>query len=101
MKKSVKNKFRVEGCIIEAYLVQEISHFSSHYFESHVLSSNNKIGRNDVFTEKYANQPTLSVFNPSGRTYDLESTRWLDDKEVAAAQLHVLINCDDVKPFLK
>ena len=32
LKKTVKNKARVEGSIREAYLTQEIAYFSSHYF---------------------------------------------------------------------
>ncbi|PHU25194.1 hypothetical protein BC332_03526 [Capsicum chinense] len=30
-----------------------------------------------------------------------DDIRWLDDKEIAATQLHVLINCDEVKTFIK
>lgn len=84
-------------------MAQEISYFASHYFESDVLSSNNRAGRNDDLVKNNATQSTLSVFNLSGRSYGKKNgnIRWLDDKEVAAAQLHVLINCDEVKPFLK
>ncbi|XP_049406263.1 uncharacterized protein LOC125869906 [Solanum stenotomum] len=103
IKKTIKNKSRVEGSICQAYLAQEISYFASHYFESHVLSSNNRVDRNDDLITKNATQPTLSVFNLSGRSYGKKkgNIQWLDDKEVVAAQLHVLINCDKVKPFLK
>ncbi|KAL3361326.1 hypothetical protein AABB24_014301, partial [Solanum stoloniferum] len=96
IKKTIKNKSRVEGSICQA------SYFASHYFESHVLTSNNRVDRNDDLITKNATQPTLSVFNLSGRSYGKKkgNIRWLDDKEVVAAQLHVLINCDKVKPFL-
>jgi len=70
-------------------LAQEISYFASHYFESHVLSSNNRVDRNDDLITKNATQPTLSVFKLSGRSYGKKkgNIRWLDDKEVVAAQL--------------
>ncbi|PHU02852.1 putative voltage-gated potassium channel subunit beta [Capsicum chinense] len=53
--------------------------------------------------KKNATHPTLSVFNYPSRSYGKKNgdIRWLDDKEVDAAQLHVLINYDEVKPFLK
>ncbi|KAM3232531.1 hypothetical protein P3L10_017890 [Capsicum annuum] len=93
IKKTIKNKVRVEGSICQAYLAQKISYFASYYFESHVLCSNKRVGRNDDVIEKNATNPTLSVFNYPDRSYGKKDgdIRWLDDKEVATAQLHVLI----------
>jgi hypothetical protein len=42
LKKKVRNKARVEGCIIEAELVEEATNFLSLYFKSHVRSVRNK-----------------------------------------------------------
>ena len=36
LKKKVKNKARVEGSIIETYIIEEISNFSPHYFNPSV-----------------------------------------------------------------
>ncbi|KAF3653315.1 hypothetical protein FXO38_15686 [Capsicum annuum] len=54
---------------------------------------NKRVGRNDDVIEKNATNPTLSVFNYPDRSYGKKDgdIRWLDDKEVATAQLHVLI----------
>nr|KAJ0184983.1 hypothetical protein LSAT_V11C900499390 [Lactuca sativa] len=47
LKKDVKNKARVEGSIVNAYLLREASIFCSHYFETRVPTRNRKFPRND------------------------------------------------------
>ena len=97
----VKNKASAEGSICQAYLAQEIAYFSSHYFEPHVQCSRNRVQRNDDGVDNDERQPTLSIFNFPGRTTGKCTTRWLSDKEVKAAQLHVLLNCEEVKEYLE
>ena len=97
----VKNKSRVEGSICEAYLCQETSHFCSYYFESHVQSMRNNIGRNDDGGIDETILPTLSIFNHSGRSAGTCKSRYLNDKELAAAHLHVLLNCEEVQPYIE
>lgn len=96
----VKNKARVEGSICEAYLCQETSHFCSYYFESHVQSIRNRVGRNDDGGEDETIQRTMSIFNKPGRPSGTCKSRYLDDRELAAAHLHVLLNCDEVQPYI-
>ena len=47
MKKTVKNKARVEGSIASAYLVHEATIFCNHYFEEHVMTKRRVVPRND------------------------------------------------------
>ncbi|KAL0310266.1 UNVERIFIED_CONTAM: hypothetical protein Scaly_2944300 [Sesamum calycinum] len=47
LKMKVKDKAYVEASIVEAYLVEEISLFTSHYFEPQVLRKRNMPSRND------------------------------------------------------
>ena len=47
LKKKVQNKARVEGSICEAYILEEISHFSSMYFEPHIPTRYTCLPRND------------------------------------------------------
>ena len=101
LKKTVKNKARVEGSIREAYLTQEIAYFSSHYFGPQVKSSRTRVRRNDWGVVNDDREPSLSVFNLPGRTSGKCKERWLNDKELAAAQLHVLLNCEAVKPIIE
>ena len=97
----VKNKSRVEGSICEAYLCQETSHFCSYYFESHVQSMRTNVGRNDDGGVDDIVRPTLSIFNYSGRSAGTCKSRYLNDKELAAAHLHVLLNCEEVQPYIE
>lgn len=42
LKQKVRNKARVEGSIVEAYLVEEISHFTSLFLPDLIASSRNR-----------------------------------------------------------
>lgn len=97
----IKNKARVEGSICEAYLCQETAHFCSYYFEPHVQSSRNRIGRNDVVGQDMTPEHTLSVFNKPGRSSGRCKSRYLNDRELAAAHLHILLNCEEVQPYIE
>ncbi|XP_015164032.1 uncharacterized protein [Solanum tuberosum] len=46
-KYNVRNKAHVEGCICNAYIVDDGSSFCSHYFEPHVYTRHRKVPRND------------------------------------------------------
>ncbi|XP_058751501.1 uncharacterized protein LOC131624571 [Vicia villosa] len=46
-------------------------------------------------------QPTLSIFNKCGRPSGKLQDYWVLDKERESAHMHVLINCDEVKPYLE
>ena len=97
----MRNKTRVEGSIREAFLTQEIAYFSSHYFGSQVKSKRTRVRRNDYGVVNDDREPSISVFNLPGRTSGTCKERWLNDKELAAAQLHVLLNCEEVKPIIE
>ena len=43
LKKKVRNKARVEGCIVEASLVEEATNFVSLYFRASAQSTKNKM----------------------------------------------------------
>ena len=101
LKKKVKNKARVEGSIIESYLIEEISHFCTYYFELHVHSNRTRVGRNDDGGVGDLVQPSLSIFNLPGRFAGECKTRYLEDREFSAAMNHILINCDEIQPFIE
>ncbi|KAK2369072.1 hypothetical protein QL285_082226 [Trifolium repens] len=101
LKQMVKNRSHVEGSICEAYLCQETSHFCSYYFESHVQSLRNRVGRNDDGGRDDVVQHTLSIFNHPGRFAGTRKSRYLDGRELAAAHLHILLNCEEVQPFIE
>ena len=97
----VKNKSRVEGSICEAYLCQETSHFCSYYFESHVQSMRNNVDRNDDGGVGKTIRPTLSIFNHSGHSTGTCKSRYLNNRELSAADLHVLLNCEEVQLYIE
>ena len=101
MKKKVKNKARVEGSICNVYLVEEASTFCSHYFESHVITRNRKIPRNDDGGELSANEGNLRIFTYPGRSHGRATIRMLTDCELDAAHGYILLNCEEIQPFVQ
>jgi hypothetical protein len=98
-KRTVKNKAKVEGSICKAYLQRETTYFCSLYLKSVSLSirsqRNEALGLNNDVTS------TLSISNPPGRPSGQHQTHWLTDAEWRYAHVHILINCDEVKPYIK
>ena len=101
LKKKVNNKARVEGSICEAYIIEEISTFCSFYFESHVQTKLNKVDRNDDGAEVDVPYGSLPIFTHPGRAVGKEKTRYLTDAELKAAITYVLLNCEEIEPFLE
>ena len=89
LKKKVKNKCKVESSICEAYLVEEVSTFCSHYFEADVVTKSRRVGRND---DGGTNAKTLdfSIFNVPARPSGWAIERFLIEEEYNAACLYVL-----------
>ena len=100
MKKKIKQQACPEGSITEAYLEAERTFFASYYFGSNVPSMRSRCRRNEDDDEHINHFPTLSVFAPQGTAIGRERSRYLTDAEYVAAHLHVLLNCDEVKPYI-
>ncbi|XP_021618084.2 uncharacterized protein LOC110619138 [Manihot esculenta] len=100
LKKKVKNKASVEGSIVEAYLIEEISSFCSHYFEPSISTRLNRVPRNDDGGHVEP-MGRLSIFTHAGRPFgQLEHGRMLSNEEYCAAHLYVLLNCPEIDPFI-
>lgn len=100
LKRKIKQQACPEGSITEAYLEAERTFFASYYFGSNVPSMRSRHRRNEDDDEHINHFPTLSVFEPQGTTIGRERSRYLTDAEYVAAHLHVLLNCDEVKPYI-
>ena len=61
LKKKVKNKIKIEDSIIEAYIIEEISNFSWHYFNPSVQTKLTQVGRNDDDGE--GSEVEISIFS--------------------------------------
>ncbi|KAK6803440.1 hypothetical protein RDI58_001224 [Solanum bulbocastanum] len=98
-KMGIKNKHRVEGCMVQVYLAKERSHFCSYYFDDHVSCLRNRPNRHDDTGNDPAVQ-SLSIFNQLGKGSKKRTLRKLTEKEKKSAELHVLLNCPEVQSFL-
>ncbi|KAM3201975.1 hypothetical protein P3L10_029599 [Capsicum annuum] len=100
-KNDVKNKNKVEASICNAYLVEEASLFCAHYFKSHIPIRYRKVPRilDDVGVEQDDHE-MLSVFKQAGRDFGKLKRRRLDDKEYHTDRTYILLNCDEVKPYI-
>ncbi|XP_065857931.1 uncharacterized protein [Euphorbia lathyris] len=102
LKKSVKNKARVEGSICNAYLVEEASNFCSYYFEPQVYTRHRKVPRNDDGGDRGGvDKSILMIFSHNGRYSGLARSRWLDEKEHVAFHSYILLNCPEVTPYVE
>ncbi|KAI5649894.1 hypothetical protein M9H77_35899 [Catharanthus roseus] len=99
-RKKIKNKARIEGSICNAYLVEEAATFYSHYFQPHVSTKARDTPRNDEGDQLRDGESGLSICDRQGRAYDKTTTRYLDDKEYKATTNYILLNCDEVEPYL-
>ena len=102
LKNIVGNKARVEGSICSAYVVQETSTFCSYYFNSHATSNQMDVTRN-VSCELPAGVDAgdLSIFTFPGRTLGKANWRMLTDNEYHLIQTYILMNCEEVQPFIE
>ena len=69
------------------------------YFNNFMLSSHNIW--NQIATEAERRPLMLSVFDQQGRPFGKELIQWLTVDEKDSTHVHVLINCVQVKPYLK
>ncbi|XP_027186337.1 uncharacterized protein [Cicer arietinum] len=99
LKKKVKNKARVEGSIIKSYLIEDISQFCTYYFQSNKQPYNASIGRKA--NEDDFSQTVFSIFNLPGRFGSECKVRFFEDKELNAVVNHILINCDEIQPYIE
>ncbi|XP_073295278.1 uncharacterized protein [Primulina huaijiensis] len=99
LKNNIRNKAKVEGSICNAYLVEETSSFCAYYFADSVKTRHRKFSRNSD-DARQIDTNLFSIFKFPGRPIGSYIFRWLDDREYHAARTYILLNCDEVKPFI-
>ena len=100
LKMKVRNKAKVEGSIAEAYIMEEISNFCSMYFEADIQTHCTQPPRNDDGGESVCSY-RLSIYNHPRRTFGRSSTRMLDDRELCAAEIYILLNCSELECYVE
>ena len=79
----------------------ELNSSETHYFDFKIPSMHNPIRRNEVM-QAQCTQSTQSIFHTTGCAFaPRRQRRFLTEQEYAAAQLHVLLNCNEVQPYLE
>lgn len=103
MKNNVRNKAKVEGSICNAYLVEEASSFCAHYFEPSVHTRHRKVSRNSAGSEfdLQEHPEMISIFKRAGRSFGQGKSRRLNDIEYHAARTYILLNSEEVKPYIQ
>lgn len=101
LKRTVRNKARAEGSIVEAYLANELATFCSLYFESNVKTRINREPRNfapDIPSSSETDY-RLSIFKVPSRILFEKSgkLRFLTDMEMHKIHTYILLNCEEVR----
>jgi hypothetical protein len=92
----VSNKARVEGSIVESFLLKEITYFSSAYFaEEHNV--NTLTLRYNVNEEPPLND--LKIFQWRGTTTSNNTTYYFTQEERTSALLYMYSNMEEMDPF--
>ena len=101
LKKKVTNKAKVEGSICEAYLIDEITNFASHYFGDDVQTIWNRVPRNDDGGLRNVDG-CLSIFSYPGKKLSKRFyKRQLSHAEMQIAHNYVIFNCQELKSYLE
>ena len=101
LKRMVRNKSSVEGSIREAYVIEEISSFCSYYFEPEVQIRLTRVPRNDDGGDVMPSG-CLSIFSHPRRLMEtIASYRLMTDEEYDATHIYVLLNCEELGPFIE
>ncbi|KAM0033948.1 hypothetical protein Hdeb2414_s0016g00491721 [Helianthus debilis subsp. tardiflorus] len=104
MKRRIRNKSQVEGSIVREYLMSEIATYCSLYFNLTIETRHNREPRN--FSPQHPNSMSgdspLSLFAvPSRRLYQKGGRqRILSHAELKKAHTYVLLNCDEITPYV-
>ena len=80
LKKKVKNKIKVKGSIVEAYIIKKIFNFSQHYFNPSVQTKLTQVGRHDDGGEK--SEVEISIFTYPAHEFGHEVHWVLTDIEL-------------------
>ncbi|GKV42182.1 hypothetical protein SLEP1_g49619 [Rubroshorea leprosula] len=100
LKKTVLNKNCVKASICESTILSKITFFCLHYFGSDIETRLNRQPRNIVSMNDDMDN-CLSIFKHRGQPLGGEMRmRALSPKELKVAELHVLLNCEEVNPWI-
>jgi hypothetical protein len=92
----VRNKARVEGCIVESFTCKEVTNFSSIYF-SHANNVNAHTMRYHIVGDVSLSE--LSIFKWKGKVVGAPSAHYVTNKECNYSKLYMYMNMEEVQPY--
>lgn len=100
---SVLSKIIIElKFVCNTCLVKESSALCTHYFESDILTRHRKVSKNADDGGIGEGHPEMSsVFKHFCRGFGKKKITRLDDREYHATGTYILLNYDEVKPYIK
>jgi len=99
LRRKVRNKARVEGCIVEAELVEEATNNLSLFFRPEARSVRNKVPRYDDAASTFKSSCNLEFFQYSGHCMSPRGVYELSADKYEAAFLYVLTNMPEMDDF--
>lgn len=104
LKRTVRNKARVEGSIVESYLVKELATYCSLYFDPQIQTRHNQEPRNYApdIPSSSGSDTRLNIFkHPCRRLFEKGGKpRALTDEELHKVHTYILFNCEEIHPFV-
>jgi hypothetical protein len=97
IRKKCGNKSKIEGSIAEAYILEEVSNFTSVYYGDNLPSVHNPPARYNASE----NDSRLSLFQGQLGTASGSTTKRLSHQEWCRIMLYVLTNLDEVTPYMQ
>jgi len=103
LKKKANNKASVEGSIVEQFINEEITNFSSDHFnpEATIVSSSAQRQHASGFAQQYiySYDDVLALFRHVGSGSGKLYYEWLTDDDKHIAHTYILLNCVELAPF--
>ena len=97
LRKKCRNKAKIEASVAEAFILEEVSNFTTAYYKDGLPSVHNRPPRYNT-DESSSN---LSLFKGQLRKASASGTKTLRHDEWRTIMLYVLLNLDEVKPYVQ
>ena len=97
LRKKCRNKCKIEASIAEAYILEEVSNFTTAYYGDNLPSVHNP----PPCYNAGDNQSNLSLFRGPLGTASGSTTKSLTNQEWRRIMLYVLTNLDEVEPYIQ
>ena len=92
-----KNKCKIEASIAEAYILEEVSNFTTKYYADNLLSVHNL----PPYYNAGEDQSNLSIFQGQLRNASDVTIKTLNHQEWRSTMLYVLTNLSEVEPYMR